>query len=50
MRTKHRRDYNGGKRGWVSGNPRYKRSLLHTNRGGRYDRHKNQTMRGLGNN
>jgi hypothetical protein len=25
MRPKHRKDGNHGKRGWVSGNPRYRR-------------------------
>lgn len=32
MRTKHRKDYNNGKRGWVSGNPRYKRNAKKASR------------------
>ena len=39
MRTKHRKDYNHGKSGWVGGNPRYKRK--------RPQDHKNKTMKGL---
>ena len=49
MRLKHKKDGNHGKNGWVSGNPRYKRALLLSKRGARYDRHKNGTMKGLGN-
>jgi hypothetical protein len=28
MKTKHKKDGNHGKRGWVSGNPRYSRSKV----------------------
>jgi len=39
MRRKHRKDYNGGKRGWVGGNPRYDRRNATVG--------KNRTMRPL---
>lgn len=42
-RTKHRKDGNHGKRGWVSGNPRYR-----DNRNKKQLQHKDRTMRGLG--
>lgn len=40
MRRKHRNDKNHGKNGWVSGNPRYKRSSRKVNL-------KHKSMKGL---
>jgi hypothetical protein len=47
MRPKHKNDYNHGKRGWVSGNPRYQRNRRNQSRIGGAA-HKDRTMKGLG--